>query len=49
MFPGEILIQSLSIYHRMYQKMIKYITVADTVLGDVDTAASEIDRVLEGE
>jgi pyruvate decarboxylase len=32
----------------MYQKMIKHITVADTVLKDVDSAASEIDRVLEG-
>lgn len=28
--------------------MIKHITVADTVLEDVKTAASEIDRVLEG-
>ena len=33
----------------MYQKMIKHITVADTVLEDVDSAASEIDRVLEGD
>ena len=33
---------------RMYQKMIKHLTVADTVLDDIDSAASEIDRVLEG-
>lgn len=32
----------------MYQKMIQHITVADTVLEDIDNAASEIDRVLEG-
>ncbi|QGA16162.1 hypothetical protein EYB26_003829 [Talaromyces marneffei] len=31
----------------MYQKMIKHITVADIILDDVGSAASEIDRVLE--
>lgn len=39
----------LMVCYRMYQKMIKHITAADTVLKDVDSAASEIDRVLEGE
>jgi pyruvate decarboxylase len=32
----------------MYHEMTKYITVATTVLSDVATAASEIDRVLNG-
>lgn len=39
----------LMVCYRMYQKMIKHITVADTVLDDVESAASEIDRVLDGE
>lgn len=32
----------------MYHEMSKYITVASTVLDDVNTAAAEIDRVLNG-
>lgn len=33
----------------MYQKMIKHITAADAVLLDVNEAAAEIDRVLQGD
>jgi TPP-dependent 2-oxoacid decarboxylase len=32
----------------MYHEMTKYITVASTVLTDINTAVSEIDRVLNG-
>lgn len=32
----------------MYHEMTKHIAVATTVLDDVNTAASEIDRVLNG-
>jgi TPP-dependent 2-oxoacid decarboxylase len=32
----------------MYHEMTKYITAASTVLTDINTAVSEIDRVLNG-
>lgn len=34
---------------RMYHQMIQHITVASAILTDPSTAASEIDRVLNGQ
>lgn len=48
-FHSYLLFDCFNAVSRMYQRMIKHITVADTVLEDVDSAASEIDRVLESE